>query len=371
MWQIIDYTQPNAPSVADGNGQLLTMLDACLIDGFNEQTAMHYADGVLTYGGLHGYIKNQYITIKDGMGENHYKIKEVSDTQVILYEKPKLSGEIKTKITPLGWESIFGNTDPLRRAYRSKNDKSTKTVLFLDMTYPAGHGYHATNPARRAMITLCEDMVELGVPINDYTASINNKSIHANGALFWHQKRAYSKNGRIIGGDMLSAWRIVGNGDFFYLFIDFGSGYDLFAFGNFGKFSRPVVGCLCVVSDNDNSGYYVFNGVRTQRVAGVAIIDGIASTIGISNNHSTTNHTSGTSQITYEGELVGLPMYLVHPKIPSINDALIVGYLPHLYFLPYNMRTYQGQWLDDMYIMPMGIPSNVSNGGAYGLYSPS
>lgn len=370
MWQIIDYTQPNAPSVADGNGQLLTMLDACLIDGFNEQTAMHYADGVLTYGGLHGYIKNQYITIKDGMGENHYKIKEVSDTQVILYEKPKLSGEIKTKITPLGWESIFGNTDPLRRAYRSKSDRSDKTVLFLDMTYPANHGYHATNPARRAMITLCEDMTELGVPINDYTANINNKSTHNNGVLFWHQKRGYYKSYAVNNQPV--AWRVVGNGDFFYLMIAHNKSYDFFAFGNFGQFGRPVIGCLCNINDNDNTGLWVSNGASSGDSFGVAIIDGMASVVGISTNNYPVNQSSGDiGYVNLTRELVLLPLYLIKREVPPSSTVRIIAYLPHLFFLPYGMTSHQKQWLDDVYIMPMGVRSYDSNRGAYGLYSPS
>lgn len=370
MWQIIDFTQPNAPSVADGNGQLLTMLDACLIDGFNEQIAMHYADGVLTYGGLHGYIKNQYITIKDGMGENHYKIKEVSDTQVILFDKPDLNGEVRTKITPLGWESIFGNADPLRRAYRSKSDRSDKTVLFLDMAYPEKHGYHATKPARRAMVTLCEDMMELGVPINDYTASINNKSAHPNGSLFWHQKREYSKTTAINTQPV--AWRVVGNDEFFYLLIAPYVGYDLFAFGNFAQFSRPILGCLCAFNNNDNNGRYVYNGANGGGDKGVAIINGIASMIGLGNNHLPAGQQESGSPInpSYAGELVALPMY-VTTNPTSTGVATLVAYLPNLFFLPYNMISHQGQWFDNTYVMPMGVGSHNINRGSYGLYSPS
>ncbi|STY93804.1 hypothetical protein [Moraxella bovis] len=106
MWQIISSSQPNSPVVAGENGQLLTMLDACLIDGFNSQTASSYQDGVLTFGIFHGYIKNQYITISDNSGQANYRIKDVSDNQVVLYDKPNLQGVITTKITPLGWESM-------------------------------------------------------------------------------------------------------------------------------------------------------------------------------------------------------------------------------------------------------------------------
>lgn len=368
MWQMISYSQLNAPVVADGNGQLLTMLDACLIDGFNEQSVAHYADGVLTFGGLHGYIKNQCITISDSMGIGNYKIKDVSGNQVILYEKPILQGQITTKITPLGWESMFGNDDPLRRAYRSKNDKSSKTVLFLDMTYPENHGYHATKPARRAMVTMCEDMAVLGVPINDYTAEINNKSTHVNGSLFWYQKRAYYKYSNVENSAV--PWHVIGNGEFFYMIIGFSGGHDLFAFGDFGQFSRPVFGCLCMHTRNDNGTFSTVNGAHSSKIAGVAIIDGKASLVGINHGCYTSGSQLSGSFGTYQGELVALPMYVLLNN-QQVDFGVPVAYLPNLFFLPYDMINHQQQWLDDMYIMPMGHRTNSINRGAYGLYSPS
>lgn len=342
MWQIMTSEQLNAPIMQDVNGQLLGVLDACLINGFNEQTASHYASGVLTFGGVHGYIKNQHITISDSTGQGNYKIKEVSENQVILYEKPILQGQITTKITPLGWESIFGDDDPLRRAYRSKNDKSSKTVLFLDMTYPQNHGYHATNPARRAMVTMCEDMTNLGVPINDYTATINNKPANPNGALFIHQARNYSKTDRVVRTTP-SQWVVCGDDSMFILMNNHsqtGTIMSAYIFGDFEPLERECVGFWGSISNNDQAPN---NNVRLHETFGVLIT-------GERFNFNLFGHIySGHSGFDYGNVLVSFPTYVV-------SDKTIMGRIPHFYNFNQNISRagLENTWVGDVYLVRAG-----------------
>ncbi|UZA47376.1 hypothetical protein LP100_06840 [Moraxella bovis] len=352
MWQIISSSQPNSPVVAGENGQLLTMLDACLIDGFNSQTASSYQDGVLTFGIFHGYIKNQYITISDNSGQANYRIKDVSDNQVVLYDKPNLQGVITTKITPLGWESIFGANDPLRRAYRSKNEKSTKTVLFLDMTYPENHGYHATNPARRAMITLCEDMTTLGVPINDYTASINNKLTNPNGSLFINQAKQYDKRHRVVRNQP-TQWLVCGDDKLFFLFINFSPNGTVLKMNIFGDFvaieGRECAGFWGNIS-NDDRALRNTDGLNDEQ--GILIN-------GQTFNFNTYKHNrSGMGSVKYKEVLIAMPTYVV-------ADNAIVGLVPYLYsFIQDIYRSkLENTWVEDIFLVKAGSAGVGGDGG--------
>lgn len=222
-------TQIGAPQMNGANGsegQLLQVLDACLVDGFNQQTVssvMVNGDLVtLKFGTSTGFMPRQLLSISGADDANlngDARIVSVSGNDVVV-KKPGvtvLTGTIKAKVAPLNFESIFGRADTKRRAYRSKNMQGTRTVLFLDMNLPTNHGYHATSPAKRAMVTLCQDMTEIGVPINDYTALVNDKAKAPNGCLFWYQKRGYNKTDAVTSTKN-NQWVLAGNGDYFLLF---------------------------------------------------------------------------------------------------------------------------------------------------------
>ncbi|WP_296244811.1 MULTISPECIES: hypothetical protein [unclassified Psychrobacter] len=223
--------QSSMPTInsMDENG-IIKILDACLINGGIERSVLSVTiDGnkvTLDFGSGHGFNLYQIIYISGAddvlINGNHKVIDMTNNTATIEVVGALVdTGVIKAKIAPLGYESIFGMTNPLKRAYRSLAASSAKRVIYLDMSYPDGAGYHATAPARRAMIDVCEDMQTLGVEINSYTSAINNKPTNKNGALFWYQARGATKS---TGIDSFTVpWMVVGNGDFFYLCIGFSS----------------------------------------------------------------------------------------------------------------------------------------------------
>lgn len=220
---------PQANGLAGSNGQLLQILDAALINGFNPQTATNASatgDSItLTFGTSHGYVERQVITISGASDENlngEHTITAITSSNALSIKNKgvtALTGTITTKVAPLGWESIFGSTNLLKRAYRSKNPLTTQTVLYLDMAIPTNSGYHATNPVQRASVSMCEDMTELGVQINSYTDSTNNFATNPNGVLMWYQARGYAKN-ESVSTNVNSTWAIIGNGDYFYFIFD-------------------------------------------------------------------------------------------------------------------------------------------------------
>lgn len=223
--------QSSMPTInsMDENG-IIKILDACLVNGGVERSVLSVTiDGnnvTLDFGSGHGFNLYQIIYISgadDALINGNHKVIDMTNNTATIEVVGALvdTGVIKANIAPLGYESIFGTTDPLKRAYRSLATSSAKRVLYLDMSYPNGAGYASTSPARRAMVDVCEDMQTLGVQINSYTSAINNKPTNKNGSLFWHQARDSSKALSI--GSFVVPWLVVGNGDFFYLCIGFSS----------------------------------------------------------------------------------------------------------------------------------------------------
>lgn len=223
--------QSSMPTInsMDKNG-IIKILDACLVNGGIERSVLSVTiDGnnvTLDFGSGHSFNLYQIIYISgsdDALINGNHKVIDMTNNTATIEVVGALvdTGVIKANIAPLGYESIFGTTDPLKRAYRSLASSSAKRVLYLDMSYPDDAGYHATAPARRAMIDICEDMQTLGVQINSYTSGINNKPTNKNGALFWHQARGTSKTTGI--DDFTVPWMVIGNGDFFYLCIGMSS----------------------------------------------------------------------------------------------------------------------------------------------------
>lgn len=286
---------PQMNGAKNAEGQMLQVLDACLIDGFNSQTvtAVSIAGNLatFTYGTAHGYELRQILSVlgaDDPQMNGRHTITAKTDTSLTIslgdvVGAVTTTGTITTKIAPLGFESIFGSVNPLQRAYRSLNPLGTRTVLYLDMSYPASHGYNAANPAKRAMVDMCEDMTEVGVQINSYTTTYNKKPTNRNGQLFWYQKRTYKKS-IAVNDDRNSNWVIVGNSDYFFMFqtwftygdsIDYVPEFtrDICFFGDTVSFagSTDKMNCAWIgqVAKNDvPSGDAIFHSSSGARVGG-------------------------------------------------------------------------------------------------------
>lgn len=396
---------PQMNGAAGSNGQMLQVLDACLIDGFNPQTVTTItkttATVTLTFGVSHGYVERQVITIAGAtdaaLNGKHRVINLTTNTITIDAAGVAVTtGTITTKIAPLGFESIFGSTDSLKRAYRSVNTQSTQTVLYLDMELPTGNGYHATNPAKRAMVSLCEDMTTLGTQINSYTDVRNDYATNPNGSLFWHQARNRSKSTAVTTAKN-SAWVVIGNGDYFYFLTEWtddtkrGTGLrDLYAFGDVPSLSGVDDRFNCMwmggVSANDTGlPYYSFNGARvggaattTAHTQGFFISDhngvgGLRDFVLTPDGRGSIALSITASGYELKGallpnpstsSLIGLPLYLV-------TDGCFRAKSPRIYFLPHNIG-YAAVAMDltindDLLVTAMHV--NTNNNSFYGYFA--
>lgn len=273
---------PQMNGAAGSNGQMLQVLDACLIDGFNPQTAVSViktaTSVTLTFGISHGYEVGQLLLVSGATdaalnGSKRITTKTTNTVTIDAVGVSVLTGTIVTKVTPLGWQSIFGSTDPLKRAYRSNSAESSKTVLYLDMSLPTSHGYNSANPAKRAMVDMCENMTTLGTQINSYTSAFNNRPTIRNGKMFWYQCRGTTK-AEAVSVAQNRSWIVVGNDKFFFLlnewqfFNPYGQHLrDTFAFGDMlnmkGEVNTNNCAWLGVTNINDATEiYFAYGGAQ-------------------------------------------------------------------------------------------------------------
>lgn len=262
------------------NGDLLKVLDFCLIDGTPPTSVLSVVAEIdalkLNYSFGHGYKKGQIILVAGATNpqlNGKHRVSAADGSSVTLNVSGVIeeTGVITTQLASLGWDSLFGDTTPLKRAYRSKSAQSAKRVLFLDMTIPAvGNGYHATKPPNRASLSVCADMQVIGVEIDSLTSSKNNFATNPNGSLFWHQKRHFVQSLEVSNSN--TTWVVVGNEDFFFIMIGWcdyggfaGSKYrDIYGFGEFislDEGSQEKTFLMCAESPNDADSN-AFQGVQ-------------------------------------------------------------------------------------------------------------
>lgn len=322
---------PQMNGARGSEGQLLSVLDAALVNGFNIQTVSSVSISgskvTLEFGVNHGFMPRQKISISGSddplLNGSHRVVDATINSVVIVVSGVSIAtGVVKAKVAPLGFESLFGSTNPLKRAYRSTDLTSTRTVLYLDMALPDNHGYSSLDPVKRAMVTLCGDMQTLGIPINSYTASINNYDINVNGSMFWHQARDNSKT-RATTSSENSNWVIVGNSKYFYLFQRWQTtntttagllARDFYAFGDVIPLSEnDDYNCMWVGSlepDGVSTTYFASNGSRIGNSTSDSIGFFIKSYNGVA-NATNFSLTTGLVGSTFSGN----PAY----PLPAIN----------------------------------------------------
>lgn len=119
------YTNANAPQLTNVWGQLCALLDACLVDGFNQKSisSLSIAGNVITatYPVAHGYFDGQVLLVTgavDSSLNKEHRITSVTST-TLTFEvdnvPSSLSGSIATKLAPIG--AIKHLTDSLKRVY--------------------------------------------------------------------------------------------------------------------------------------------------------------------------------------------------------------------------------------------------------------
>jgi len=169
------HSTGSAPQLSNSQGALIPILDACLVNGFNERSVVSITKSgdiiTLDFGVNHGYLNYQVIALSEFLdskliGEHRILSSTTTTISFELSGVVNLSGSGKCKLAPLGFEKKYEALG--KRAYRSKNTLINPFYLRVDDTLDP---VWTSTYAKFAKVAIVEDMtgVELG-DINGYQA---------------------------------------------------------------------------------------------------------------------------------------------------------------------------------------------------------
>lgn len=124
-------TQTGAPTLTGQVGTLVTLLDACLKDGFNSKSVSSATQtagvATLTFSGAHGYAVNDVIVISganEAAWNDEFRVLTVADSTHLTFAiasgtTSPATGTLTAKIAPLGWTKPYSGTN--KAAYLPKS----------------------------------------------------------------------------------------------------------------------------------------------------------------------------------------------------------------------------------------------------------
>ena len=209
-----DSTMSGAPSLSGTAGALISVLDACLTNGFGTVTldslvvASNVATGTVSAG--HGFTMigstvGSVITIAGATpaGLNGtWRIASVADSTHFTFVTSGISdqtatGTITAVRTPLGFSKVYSGTN--KAAYRADDVASSRLYLRV-----ADDG---TGAATYARIRGYESMSDVDTGAGPFPTDAQQS-----GGLYWGKSSAASSTAR--------AWRLFGDSQGFYLFVN-------------------------------------------------------------------------------------------------------------------------------------------------------
>lgn len=234
-----------APQISNNWGDLVTMLDACLINGFALKAidSLTFADGIAT------------ATIASGHAYRPFQVVEIAGA-----EQPEYNGQFRVltattttftyavtgtpaspattatslsaKVAPLGWEKPFSATH--KAAYRSRNPQSPQNLLLIDNSLKTP-GYN-TSWAKWANVGIVEDLSNIDTivgaqaPYDPNNPTQNWKQVTADqwGWYKWYHARQYGYDDYGDSGGGNRNWVLIGDDRLFYLFVTNAAGYNWF-----------------------------------------------------------------------------------------------------------------------------------------------
>lgn len=232
-------TDTGVPTLTNGAGSLIAVLDACLVSGYNTQTAssLTQAAGVATVGlnSGHGFKPDQKVLVAGAneAGYNGEQTITATTATSISYAVPAstaatATGTVNVKVAPLGWTKAFSGSN--KAAYTPSSPQSLGFYLRVDDT------------GTSARVRGYEGMTDVDTGVGPFP---NDAQI--NGGGYWAKQ--YSSN--------VTTWALFGDERLFYLVVsplaisnaDYGP---LFGFGDINaQSSSDAYACMIAAGDHD------------------------------------------------------------------------------------------------------------------------
>jgi hypothetical protein len=234
---------PGAPQVANNWGDLVSLLDACLVNGFGLKAidSLSAADGVATATITTGHVY-QVGQVVEVAGANQveyngqFRVLSTTATtfRYALAGSPATPASTATslsvKVAPLGWEKPFAAQH--RGAYRSKNPVSPRNLLLVDNAIKEPDYDPAW--AKWANVGIAEDLADIDTfigaqaPYEPNSPTQNWKQVTPNqwGWHKWYHARGGGHDASGDGGPGARNWVLIGDDRLFYLLLSNAAGYN-------------------------------------------------------------------------------------------------------------------------------------------------
>lgn len=277
------WNMPGAPTMNQTHGELIAVLDACLVDGFNPKTPTGITrSGSIATIGLpvgHGYEAGRILRV-GGAAQTEYNgdklllsVTATSATYAVTgTPTTPATGTFTAKFAPLGWEKVFSSTN--RAAYRSPNVLSTRPYLYVDnsasATWSPGRGINGT-------VESCESMADIDTRVNPVPRDTTTTRL--DGWLHWYQARGAGTKTSTGHGSYNRSWVIVGDDRSFYFLNNpcTGQGRAVWGYGDFISF-KPSDGfpvfLMGAENYDDNVNYNVPAGLSAGNSYNQSVLNG-------------------------------------------------------------------------------------------------
>lgn len=262
-----------APQIANNWGDLVTMLDACLVNGFALKAidTLTVADGIATatISSGHAYRPFQVVEIAGAeQPEYNGQFRVLTATMTTFtyavtgtpVSPATTAASLSAKVASLGWEKPFSSTH--KAAYRSKNPQSPQNILLIDNSLKTPN--YTTGWAKWANVGIVEDLSDIDTivgaqaPYEPNNPTQNWKQVTASqwGWHKWYHARGgqYESAGDSGGGGR--NWVLIGDDRLFFLFCTNAAGYgwygrNSYCFGDLISF-KPGDNYATVLAADDN-----------------------------------------------------------------------------------------------------------------------
>lgn len=374
----------DAPQIANNWGDLVTLLDACLIDGFALKAldSLTFADGVATatIAAGHAYSPGQVVRI-EGANQPEYNgefrvLTTSANTFTFAVSGAPLSPattatSLSAKIAPLGWEKPFASTH--KAAYRSANPQSPQNLLLIDDGLKTPN--YTNTWAKWANVGIVEDLADLDTivgaqaPYDPNKPTKNWKQVEANqwGWHKWYHARQSGYDTSGDGGVGNRNWVLVGDDRLFYLFCTNQAGFNwygrnAYCFGDLESFKPGDQFATALVADdvywsNSSGGHFSYPGqyngyglVQSLEFAGKVLLRSHTQ-IGNPERFGVTSlNLNNSQQICGRGPMPfpngpDYSLWLL-PTYVREESGHMRGMMPGMYWMPQN-RPYSDQTLVD------------------------
>lgn len=262
-----------APVLSNNWGDLIGLLDACLVNGFGLKTidTLTASSGVATatISTGHGYAVGQVVAVA-GAAQPEYNGEFVVTGVTANTFTYAISGtpaspattasSLSAIVAPLGWEKAFFGTH--KAAYRSLNPQSPKNLLRVDDSLKTP-GY-TTTWAKWANVGICQSMTDIDTIVGAQapydpaypTQNWAQRTANQWGWYKWYHARqaTYESNGD--GGAGARNWVLVGDDRLFFLLTTVAPGYNwygrvAYCFGDINSFKAgDQFGTIIFAHDN-------------------------------------------------------------------------------------------------------------------------